>query len=355
MVKQIVPDEVFALCENEVQTFKNYTSGYIVDHYPLGVSDLIVRFRGKQTQVIKNMELFDSKFIVSHRCKLLAVMLENAGEKYPGLLDDLDVILPICLSDTTEVPLQEIPCLVFSKTEFSNNILIPSVNNYLGHWEVETVDAWDQPLNQKIDMLCFVGSLTGRLDDLENNIRLQMGAKASEKPDEYYCRLLRPPQMDETLYNEALERCKKLHPNMSPDILINNENKLSLRDQLVYKFQVCIDGHTCAWARLPWQMKANCVPIKIRNRQHAWREWYYPLLDSSKHFLQVDIDEVDMAYDYLVNNTQAQEDINEAGKSFVDKYISVDLSIDVFIQTLLLLNEKQDNTYHVKSEQEAQA
>jgi hypothetical protein len=178
-----------------------------------------------------------------------------------------------------------------------------------------------------------------------------MAAKASNNPN-YFCRLLRPPKMEEEPFVAAMARCKEIHPNLSDEIILNHEQKLPLRDQLEYKFQICIDGHTCAWARLPWQMKANCVPIRIRNRQHAWREWFYPLLDSSKHFLHVDIDEVDMAYDYLVNTPHAQEDINQAGKRFVNKYLSKEMALNVFIQTLLLLNEKQDNTYHVKAEKE---
>jgi hypothetical protein len=137
MVTKIVPDEVYDLCKREVSSFKDFTSGYIMEQYPLGVSDVVMRFRGPQTQIIKNMELFESKLIVGHRCKLLAGLLEDAYKLYPELMEDLDVVLPVCLSDTSDNPLQEMPCLVFSKTEFSNNILIPSVNNFLGHWEVE--------------------------------------------------------------------------------------------------------------------------------------------------------------------------------------------------------------------------
>jgi len=346
----IVSPEIYKLVERQVDQFKNFTSGHVMNRYPLGGSDLIVRFKGHETQILKNIELFQEKQIVNARCRLLASYLEDAAKIYPQI-QDLDLIIPVCFSDTSDAPLQDIPCLVFSKTAFSNNILIPSPNNLVGHWEVETVNAFDSPIQDKTEMMCFVGSFTGNLEDLANNIRLKLAAQASNSPN-YFCRLIRPPNMEEERFANVLVESKKLYPELSDDIILNDEKKMGLIDQLEYKYQICVDGHTCAWARLPWQMKANCVPIKIRNHRHNWQEWFYPLLQPNKHFLEVDISEVDMAYDYLNNNPQACRDISEAGKAFVDKYCGPKLALDVFVQTLLLLNEKQDNKYHVKAEQD---
>lgn len=350
---KVVPDEVYNLIKQEVDQFKNFTSGYIMNQYPLGVSDLVVRFKGHETQILKNIELFQEKHIVNARCRLLASYIEDAARLYPDLFKNLDVILPVCFSDTSDTPLQTIPCLVFSKTAFSNNILIPSPNNLVGHWEVESVNAFDMPLESKLNMMCFIGSFTGNLQDLPNNMRLKMAAKASNDPN-FFCRLIRPPKMEEHEFAEVLKECKRLYPELSDNLIVNEDNKIPLLDQLEYKYQICVDGHTCAWARLPWQMKANSVPIKIRNPRHNWKEWFYPLLQPNKHFLEVDIEEVSMAYEYLENNPQARNDINEAGKAFVDKYCSPEMALNVLTQTLLLLNEKQDNKYHVKAELEQQ-
>ena len=120
---------------------------------------------------------------------------------------------------------------------------------------------------------------------------------------------------------------------------------MSIEDQIAHRYQLCVDGHTCAWARLPWQMQSNCVPIKIRNRRHDWKEWFYYLLNPCKHFLEVDIEDLSIAYEYLKNNPQAENDIVQAGKDFVSKYYSENFAKEVLMETLILLNKKQDNTY----------
>jgi hypothetical protein len=348
--------DIVKLVAREVTPFKGFTCNHIIQNYQCGVSDMVLRFRRGEIAILSNGELMDNKQIVSVRCRLLANVLAELYQTYQEEMDQLDLVIPVCLSDTNETHLQDIPCLVFSKTSFSNNIVIPSVNNLAGQWELDHVHAWDKPLYMKSDTLCFVGSLTGRQDSpesLKGNSRLQIAAKASANPY-YFCKIMRPPQVTEEDFAGLINRCREVYPDLQDNIFMNQEDKIHLNQQLDFKYQICVDGHTCAWARLPWQMGANCVPIKIRNRRHAWREWYYPLLDSSKHFLEVDVDELDDAYMFLINNPQIQDDINEEGKSFVKTYIDRELAMRVFLQTLLLLNETQDNTFLVRSEEAAQ-
>jgi hypothetical protein len=91
-------------------------------------------------------------------------------------------------------------------------------------------------------------------------------------------------------------------------------------------------------------MYSNSLPIKVRNRKTSWREWFYPLLDFSKHCIEADIDDLEEVYESLENNKQLQEDIIYTGKQFVQKYWNKNLAIDVLVQTLYLLNKIQNRT-----------
>ena len=346
-----LPTEVRQILKDETSSFKNYTTQYILENYELGPSDMILRFFGGEVQVLKKTE--SDRRLLEVRSQLLALMLKGYDEKHPGKLKDLDVVIPVCLSDTSDRPLQEIPCLVFSKTSFSNNILIPSVNNLAYDIEIQTVNGLDSPTHKKEKSLCFVGSLTGNTsDDIENNVRVQLLEKLIEWEDDHrFMKLIRPPKMEngqERFEQTILDISKRL-PNQGIDnikkYVVNSEERVGIADQLKHRYQLCVDGHTCAWARLPWQMQSNCVPIKIRNKRHDWKEWFYYLLNPCKHFLEVDIEDLSIAYEYLKNNPQAENDIVQAGKDFVSKYYSLDFAQEVLIETLILLNNKQNNDF----------
>lgn len=346
-----LPAEVRGIIESETSTFKNYTTQYILNNYELGPSDMILRFVGGEIQVLKKTD--SDRKLLEVRSQLLALMMKDYDNTHPGKLKDLDVVVPVCLSDTSDNPLQEIPCLVFSKTSFSNNILMPSVNNLAYDMELQTINGLDTPTHKKSKSLCFVGSLTGNTTtDIDNNVRIQLLEKLIEWPDsDRFMKLLRPPKMEngEERFEQIILEIARRLPNQGIDnikkYVLNSEERVSIEDQIAHRYQLCVDGHTCAWARLPWQMQSNCVPIKIRNRRHDWKEWFYYLLNPCKHFLEVDIEDLSIAYEYLKNNPQAENDIVQAGKDFVSKYYSLDFAQEVLIETLILLNKKQNNEF----------
>ncbi len=346
-----LPQEVHQIIKDETAPFKNYTTRYILDNYQLGPSDMILRFLGDEVQVLKKIE--SDRKLLEIRSQMLASVVKSYSRMNPGKLKDLDLVVPVCFSDTSDNPLQEIPCLVFSKTSFSNNMLIPSVNNLLPSPEITTINGLDTPTHKKKQSLCFVGSLTGNIEnDIDNNVRIQLLENLiSWKDDDRFMKLIRPPKMKdgEKRFNDTILEIQKRVTNAGiEDIkkyVVNSEERTSLADQIKHRYQLCVDGHTCAWARLPWQMQSNCVPIKIRNRRHDWKEWFYYLLNPCKHFLEVDIEDLSIAYEYLKNNPQAESDIVQAGKDFISKYYSSDFAEKVLIETLILLNKKQNNEF----------
>ena len=344
-----IPHEVAKIVKHQVSFFNGFSLNYIHDHYKLGPTDLIMRFQGNKIGVVKNQEVMSASRVVEVRCQLLLQIIEqDLYPRFGGLMDDLDLVIPFCFSDKSGSPLQHIPAMVFSKERYSNNILIPSINNLGSYKEYEYIDNTDKPLFHKHDKMCFAGSLTNIYwngHGIEHNQRLQIGELAAENPDDFHCRVMKPPKFGDEEWSTVCGEVESNFPLLYHNgIFVEEEEKMSLQEQLSYKFQLCIDGHTCAWARLPWQMRSNSVPIKIRNPQDDFVEWFYYLLDPSKHFLEVDLHRLVEAYEYIKREPERQLEISNAGKEFVDKYLNNDLGQRIFLYTLLLLNQKQTVT-----------
>lgn len=342
MFNRIVSDEIYGLIENQIAPFRSYMSAeYLLDKYNYGVSDVMIHFNQGAMDIVGNQDLFHSKNIVNVRAKMFGQLMQYAMQKYPSIMSSLNLTIPFCFSDTSDLPLQAIPCLVFSKAAYSTNILIPSLDNIFQSNHLQQVDLYDTPLSQKENRMCFFGSFTGNVvDKIKDNTRLQIAAKAANS-DSIVCRISRPPMFPEDSFQEAINRANDIHPELNNEIILNDERGIGIPDQLRYKYQLCVDGHVSAWSRLPWQMYSNCIPLKIRNSKKSWIEWFYPLMDFSKHCIEIDIDDIEDVYREIESNKQMQEDISQSGKEFIKKYWDQNLAIDVFIQTLKLLNEIQ--------------
>ena len=344
-----IPNEVDKIVKHQVSFFKNFTAQYIFDHYNLGRKDMIIHFNGKEIGLIKNAELYAEQKGVEIRSSVVARVIGEFHEnnpEYAKLIDELSLIIPFCFSDMPDEKLQHIPCLSFSKNSFSNTILIPSLNALMGYIEYGTIDHLDKPLFHKADKLCFAGSFTNvwwNSHGMEHNQRLQMAWMAKQAPDLWFCKIMKPPKADDDEWNELVQDVEKHFPGLTEtEYFCQEEERTDVSDQLRYKFQVCVDGHTCPWSRLPWQMKSNSVVFKIKNPQDNFVEWFYPLLDPSKHFLEVETHHLMEAFQHMVHEPDHQLEISNNASEFVDKYLSSDLSKRILLYTLLLLNQKQN-------------
>ena len=144
-----LPYEVEKLVQKEVNKFKGYTFRYINESYQYGPSDLLLRFFNGNLQIIGNNEAYNRRELIRIRSKLLASVYADLCTKYGSEMLDIDLVVPACLSDTTDVRFQQIPCLTFSRTVSSNNILIPSVDALLGYRIHAMIRGLDTPLFNK--------------------------------------------------------------------------------------------------------------------------------------------------------------------------------------------------------------
>jgi len=340
-----IPEEIDALCRSQVSSFKGYSAYDIEENYKFGTNDILVRFQQGKMANLKNFDSFESSKLVNVRCKAIASMMDTLHKRFPEIMEDLDLIIPFSFSDMSTAPRQRIPSLTFSKEQSSNNILVPSVNNLVGYAEMEHVAMYDTPLLHKKDEACFVGSLTNihwNGKGMASNQRLQLAAYSKGPECPFFARIIPPKDFNEERFNEIYKEVCEHFPSLADGNEVYFQDKrIELREQLQYKFQLCVDGHVCAWARLPWQLGSNSVPIKIRNPDFKFMEWYYPLLDFGKDCVEINMDQLPEVLEWLKDDPEEQLAISERGKSFIDKYINGELGQRILLWTILLLSDKQ--------------
>jgi len=340
-----LPSEIMTLVEQEVSTFHSFTPFYMKEKYIHGQSEMMIRFQGNKVGITDQGEKMGESELISARCQALASVIGALWKRgFHDIMQDLDIIVPVSFSDTVSSPRQEIPSLTFCKEVGSNNILIPSVNNLLGYAEMEHISMVDRPLLSKEDKMCFVGSLTNiHWNDMgmQYNQRLQLANMVGKSPN-LVCKLNKPKNYDNKKFREVEQEVFSHFPDIrATNSLITSDDKVDLETQLKYKFQICIDGHVSAWARLPWQLISHSVPIKVRNPDFNFMEWYYPLLNMSRHCIETSMDRLEETFEYLVQYPEVQQEIDQAGRDFVTKYINTDLAQRIFLYTLLLISEHQ--------------
>lgn len=166
--------------------------------------------------------------------------------------------------------------LVFSKRKGADTqVLMPdlyAMANYNGKLQVPD----HVPFFSKNDGAFFVGCTTGNTDPIQNR-RLQLcdwshthgshhGIKA------YVSHIV---QMN-------TEDVYRAYPS-APSYVKND--MIDIPEQLKFKYNINMDGNTCAWDRLAWILASQSVCLKERTSNV---NWYYPLLEDGTHYIGFD-------------------------------------------------------------------
>ena len=123
-----IPKNIHDIVMQQTSSFRNFSPTYILNHYKITEdSDMVVGFHGGDVSISKNKELFEKRQLAEHRITITAMIMEKLKEKYPELVKDLNLLVPMCIGDMSDNKLQHIPCLAYSKNSFSNAILIPNL------------------------------------------------------------------------------------------------------------------------------------------------------------------------------------------------------------------------------------
>jgi hypothetical protein len=342
-----LPPEVMKLAEDQVEAWRGYSPGYIFNHFKNGPVDAVVNFKGQDIKVLKHQDVLESKATARERSQFLAMIYKEwlDDPETRDVVNDFNFVVPISFSDMPVAKVQHIPSLCFSKNSFSNSILVPNMLSQVRRHEFGYVDTDDRPLSHKSDKMSFCGSLTNIYwndHGIQYNQRLQVAYMATQS-DVWDCKIIQPPQFDPVEWAEVRKSVQNNWPGLvESDVWCDEFRKVEVADQLKHKFQLTIDGHTCAWARLPWQMYSNSVVMKVRNPQDDFVEWFYPLLKNGKHLLEVDIHNIMEVYQYIIHEPEHQQSLNENASDFCRKYFDPDVANKFFLYTLYLLNKKQN-------------
>ena len=155
--------------------------------------------------------------------------------------------------------------LCFSK--FKNDkgpVLIPDpymICNYGG-----VMQSLNDPNNWKTKQprICFFGTTTGNRNP-ELNERINLCKWASNKP---FC-------------DFKITKVAQMQP--SQDLNNISCQRVSIQDQLKYKYHLMIDGNTCRFD--VWSFKTNTVVMKYPSKEMLW---YYPFLQEDFHYSEVE-------------------------------------------------------------------
>lgn len=228
-------------------------------------------------------------------------------------LPNLDFI--ICLADSLDGVDLPAPVLAFAKHQDAQKVvLIPDFEalSDLTPLLLEKVKKGinKYPWNKKVEKAFWRGSTTGSsfsLDTFLSIPRSQAVKISLDNPDlvdarfTHLCQCADPSQVQE----------KYAAFFAQPS---------SVKNHLKYKYQLLIDGNTCAYSRAYWQLFSNCLILKQSSPNV---QWFYGLLKPNVHYvpLQHDLGDLpekiawskshDKKVQRIINNAQklAQENL----------------------------------------------
>ncbi len=111
-------------------------------------------------------------------------------------------------------------------------------------------------------------------------------------------------------------------------------NTLSINDHIKYKYQLLIDGNSCAYSGSFWRLFSNCVILKQSSDSI---QWYYRALQPNVHFLPVNSDMsnlVDVIQWAMMHDEEARK-VSEQAQAFANDNLT-DFRILQYLYHLLL-------------------
>ena len=111
--------------------------------------------------------------------------------------------------------------------------------------------------------------------------------------------------------------------------------RLSIVDQLQYKYQMLIDGNTSSWTRAYWQIFSNSVIFKQESNNI---QWYYNYLQPFVHYIPVKHDLSDLVekIEWAQAHNDSIQKIIENANNFAYNNLQYE---DLLLYMYLTLNE----------------
>lgn len=93
---------------------------------------------------------------------------------------------------------------------------------------------------------------------------------------------------------------------------------ITVENHIEYKYQLAIDGNTCAFSRFYWQLFSNCLILKPESSNI---QWYYRALQPYVHYipLENDLSDVKEKIEWAMENDAEMQKISRQAQSFAKK------------------------------------
>jgi len=116
--------------------------------------------------------------------------------------------------------------------------------------------------------------------------------------------------------------------NNTRNILVNySEEKMSISQQLQYKYILDIDGNTSTWTATIWKLYSGSVLLK---QDSIWNQWFSDKLIEWVHYVPInnDMSNVFTQIQWCINNDDKCRQIVNNAKKFVEDNITLPRVID---------------------------
>jgi hypothetical protein len=201
-------------------------------------------------------------------------------------------------------PFQYNNILTFSKFKLDKGpILIPDPYMMV-NWGNQ-LSSINDPLqwDEKIDKVCFYGTTTGIKTPILNQ-RINLCIEGINS-DIYDFKITKVAQMsvDEIVKYTGNDVWKSIYSSVP----------IPPQEQMKYKFHLVVDGNTSRFD--VWNYKTNSLTFKYKSNEMLW---YYPLLQDTVQYVDVDSNNMKNKYLYYLNNKNDAQRIIANSKAFAD-------------------------------------
>lgn len=274
------------MLEQVAEDLKSFSSGVTVEMLDKVIAETnqdnqhaLARFQIKEGKL---SVVFAEKIEKARRFRTIKKSLETLCKQFS--MPDVDFIVTI--QDANPISNLQGPLFAFAKNRYleKNVILIPDDGALRGNlsWLSKVEKGRKKyPWNEKVDKVFWRGSTTGgcatlsTFNELPRSKLVHLSLQFPELVDAKFNHLV---QMD----NQTLQTLLQLG---------YHGDTVSVTDHLKYKYQILIDGNTCAYTRAFWQLFSDCVIFKQSSDNI---QWFYRALAPNVHYIPIQNDMGDL-------------------------------------------------------------
>lgn len=273
---------------------------------------------------------------LSIHSKTQGISLSGGIEVFTKILSHLAKIIPhitcdfiVSFHDTSAHSyLMKAPFFCFSKNRFNKiqSILMPDVlclTNSDDLINMAKEGSKKYSWTKKKNMAFWRGASTGGLFTLENYLQFPRFQLVDMSH--------RFPSFIDAKFTDLVQGAE----NFQEHITYYIGGRVGIPEHMLYKYQILVDGNSCAWNRAYWQLFSNSIILKQNSDEI---QWYYGGLKPYVHYIPVKSNFSDLVkvVQWAKENDREVKKISKNAQEFANANLK---KIDLYYYIYLLLNE----------------